>query len=78
MRKFFLTTVAVAAMFASPALAAPPTWTWTGFYVGGNAGYSWGRADGHVTLGGFTADADFPLDGFIGGGQFGYNWRSNN
>jgi outer membrane immunogenic protein len=21
-----------------------PVWTWTGFYVGGNVGYSWGRA----------------------------------
>jgi outer membrane immunogenic protein len=27
-------------------LKAPPVapWSWTGFYIGGNVGYSWGRA----------------------------------
>src|SRR5262245_41574954 len=30
----------------APVLKAPPPaiYNWTGFYVGGNAGYSWGRA----------------------------------
>lgn len=73
---------------------------WTGFYIGGNAGYSWGRAstDGNqtgtqsvsvFTLGGVlvpgstvvTPLAATPLtgranaNGFIGGGQAGYNWQ---
>jgi outer membrane immunogenic protein len=78
MKKIIVSTLAILAMTASPALAAPPAWTWTGFYVGGNAGYSWGKANGQVTLGPFATDVSFPLDGFIGGGQFGYNWRSNN
>ena len=27
----------------APPVAPPPAWTWTGFYVGVNVGYSWGR-----------------------------------
>lgn len=44
----------------------PPAFTWTGFYIGANAGYSFGR---------FTADGRLfnDPDGFIGGGQLGYN-----
>jgi outer membrane immunogenic protein len=74
---------------------------WNGFYIGGNAGYSWGRAstDGNQTgtqsVSEFTAfngviRAGFPVvtplatvpvtgranvDGFVGGGQAGYNWQ---
>ncbi len=54
MKKFIFTIVAIFAIadFASAAdlpiyTKAPPVvpvWTWTGFYVGGNVGYSWGRA----------------------------------
>jgi len=25
--------------------APPPVWSWTGFYIGGNAGYAWGTAN---------------------------------
>ena len=28
----------------APYIVAPPPFSWTGFYVGGNVGYSWGRA----------------------------------
>ena len=39
-----------------PVKAAPlvaPAWSWTGFYWGGNIGYSWGRAQSSLdgTLG---------------------------
>ncbi len=54
---------------APPApFASVPVFTWTGFYVGANAGYSFGR---------FTRDGrlfDDP-DGFSGGGQIGYNYQ---
>jgi outer membrane immunogenic protein len=77
----------------TPALAAPPTpppppapvYNWTGWYVGGNIGYSWGH--GAVTynepaFGGFGLPTSFSgsnhLDGAIGGGQIGYNWQLNN
>ena len=67
-----------------------PVWNWTGFYVGGNVGYSWGKSDTHVDYfnpvtglpiappAGSTTDSKFNLNGAIGGGQFGYNWQSSN
>jgi outer membrane immunogenic protein len=88
-------------MYAKAPAVAVVVYDWTGFYIGGNAGYSWGRekTDGTVTgtqsvsvfrtagpdlLPGFpvvTSLAALPLsgradvNGFIGGGQFGYNWQ---
>jgi outer membrane immunogenic protein len=54
---------------------------WTGFYAGINIGYSWGRtksdytsldpASGNTETNHDTAD----IDGVIGGGQVGYNYR---
>jgi len=75
----------------APAVAA--VYDWTGFYIGTNLGYSWGRGstDGSVTGTRTvavlvappvtTALAPLPLvgradvNGFIGGGQLGYNWQ---
>lgn len=98
-----LATAAFATIAASTAFAAdmaprytkapPPVvevWNWTGFYIGGNAGYSWGRTDTSVTFfdtvtgaaivlppGSFTGSR-FNMDGAIAGGQVGYNWQSSN
>jgi outer membrane immunogenic protein len=72
---------------SGPALAAPPPpiWTWTGFYVGANVGYSWGNSDSTLTLSNAatgavlnSANSNFDLNGIIGGGQLGYNWQRNN
>ncbi len=59
--------------------------TWTGFYLGGNAGYGWGHAD--TDFDPRPDAATFFLlepktlqpdpDGFIGGGQLGYNYQFN-
>lgn len=38
-------SIACAACGVSPGFAAPPPTTWTGFYIGGNGGYSWGSSD---------------------------------
>jgi outer membrane immunogenic protein len=46
-----------------------PVFTWTGFYVGANAGYGWGN----VNANGLANVGD--LDGFVGGGQVGYNYQ---
>jgi outer membrane immunogenic protein len=82
LRKFLLATVATVA-FANiasaadmparmPAKAVPylAVYNWTGFYVGANVGYGWGRD----TAGGSSTN----LNGVIGGGQIGYNWQMNN
>jgi outer membrane immunogenic protein len=67
----------------------PPPFTWTGFYVGVNAGGLWPSGSRSATLfdpaagtdGGFIS-AGFPgglgsqSAGFIGGGQAGYNWQT--
>ncbi|HEY6859364.1 MAG TPA: outer membrane protein [Pseudolabrys sp.] len=61
----------------------PPPYNWTGFYVGGNIGYSWGHTDSTVDtpdLAGspvfFSGFSDsLKPNGIIGGGQIGYNWQ---
>src|SRR5580692_5946668 len=69
-------------------VAPPPPecdYTWTGFYLGGNAGYGWGNADTHfdplpdpVTFGDLEPTTLQPdPSGFIGGGQIGFNWQWN-
>lgn len=97
MRKLFFAGALVAAAVGqasaadlpvkAPVVKAPiiDTWTWTGFYVGGNAGYSWGRWDstnvppstgifpGTGTAFGTTASPH--VDGWVAGGQVGYNWQ---
>ena len=51
--------------------APPPVeiFNWTGFYIGGNIGYSAGRSD----AAGFGST---DLNGVIGGAQIGYNWQA--
>lgn len=45
-----LCSVAILALLdTSAALAAEPMPSWTGFYFGGHAGYSWGSVDGDTT-----------------------------
>jgi outer membrane immunogenic protein len=67
----------------------PPPFTWTGFYVGLNAGAIFTSGSRSATIydpnaavdGGFL-NADFPgglgngQTGFLGGGQAGYNWQT--
>jgi outer membrane immunogenic protein len=61
-----------------------PGYNWTGFYVGGNIGYSWGRSSGTSTLTDSTGVVLFSsvgssnLNGVVGGGQIGYNWQMQN
>ena len=88
MKKQLLATVAVAALVAgtSSAIAAPPVplYNWTGFYAGGNAGYSWGKGAvnyNEAAFGSFgiptSLSGSNTLNGAIGGVQFGYNWQIN-
>jgi outer membrane immunogenic protein len=67
------TTVAHGADLRAPVYKAPPApvevFNWTGFYIGGNIGYSAGRSD----AAGFGST---DLNGVVGGGQIGYNWQA--
>jgi outer membrane immunogenic protein len=83
--KWRLLACAAAVAFSSaPALAqspAAPTFDWSGFYVGANAGLGWGRSVWTDTIGGFFTDvpgrqfSTRPL-GALAGGQVGYNWQA--
>jgi outer membrane immunogenic protein len=59
-------------------------YNWSGFYIGGNIGYSWGRSGTDATLGSTTGTVfgtgfgSADLDGWIGGGQIGFNWQTGN
>jgi outer membrane immunogenic protein len=66
-----------------------PVYSWTGWYVGGNIGGSWGTADNSLSIlqaEGFGSNGIFGLSGtdsnrlrgVIGGVQFGYNWQTPN
>jgi outer membrane immunogenic protein len=71
----------------------PPVISWTGWYGGVNAGYNWGDSAvsstavgtggtslpvtiGLATFGTYNLDPN--RNGFIGGGQVGFNWQFNN
>jgi outer membrane immunogenic protein len=102
MKKFLMTAFAVAAvasgssasaadLAARPYTKAPvlaPVYNWTGFYIGGNAGYSWGKSRTDTTFvntatgavivppAGSVTSGNFSMDGAIAGGQIGYNWQT--
>jgi outer membrane immunogenic protein len=79
----------------APAYKAPPplpVFSWTGWYIGGNAGYGWGSSTnpsimtdpfdslgfaGVVTPSGGNVFPSLTPKGFIGGGQIGYDWQVN-
>jgi outer membrane immunogenic protein len=98
MKKLLLTSIAIAALVTGPATAADlakpvyrrpvvvaaPVYSWTGFYIGGNLGDSWGRSDSDTTLTGlglgrfaFAHSDPLKLHGVIGGAQIGYNWQAS-
>lgn len=81
-----------APVYKAPPPPPVPIFSWTGWYIGGNAGYGWGSsANPRFTadpadlsgVGAFLATGGnvFPNlrpKGFIGGGQIGYDWQVNN
>jgi len=103
MRKIILTAAAALGLISTnadaadlrmPVKAPPPVAaavsTWTGFYIGVNGGYSWGRSrntgafvtsPGGVAIVGGAGTAlgnGFDLNGGLAGGQIGYNWQMSN
>ncbi len=94
----FTTLVAIPSASAADLAARPYTkapvmvevYNWTGFYIGGNAGYSWGRSSTDVSYfntatgapivppAGSILGSSFDMNGGIAGGQLGYNWQTSN
>lgn len=54
-------------------MASPVGMDWSGAYVGAHAGFASGTVDWEVTGGGPSGSYD--LDGWLLGGQIGYNWQ---
>lgn len=99
LKRLLLASTAVAALGSAayaadlPSRRAPapfvavPVFTWTGFYIGGNAGYAFSddnrvRTTGqtaanqvNVDSGARPANVRLDPDGFTGGGQIGYNFQ---
>jgi outer membrane immunogenic protein len=99
--KFVALTVSILALSAASASAADmavkarpmavsPTYDWTGFYIGVNAGGAWGDdpvrynptffpdPTGFGTFLNGIGSPNFHPTGFTGGGQAGYNWQVSN
>jgi outer membrane immunogenic protein len=61
---------------------ALPSFTWTGFYAGAQAGYAWGADESRVYVSGadvtpsvLVGDTEYDTDGFVGGVHAGYNYQ---
>lgn len=79
MAAFGFASVACATGVKAP-VAAPATYNWTGFYVGGYAGWGWGTSEAtdagdQFGVPWYNLGAKFSthLNSFNGGGQIGYN-----
>jgi len=57
---------------AGPVPYIAPYYNWTGFYIGINGGYGWGRSN--WSLGAITT-GNFNMNGAVVGGTIGYNWQ---
>ena len=77
---------------APPPVYVAPVFSWTGFYVGGQLGYAWGKDNGNVysilnetgldtIIGVFdsfsSTQSQLSPSGAIGGAHIGYNWQIN-
>jgi opacity protein-like surface antigen len=62
----------------APPLPIPQVINWTGFYVGGFAGTTWGQWDDHNIGGDPTQRVEPTLAGVMGGGQVGFNYQFAN
>ena len=83
MRKMALSIAAMAAISGSAMaggdiapVAPAPMDSWSGFYLGAQAGYIWGDADTSYNDG--TSSISQNVDGFAGGLYGGYNWLLQN
>jgi outer membrane immunogenic protein len=77
-------SASAADLAARPYTKAPApiaaVYNWTGFYIGADVGYGWGRSTGTLTNAAGLFPVPYSLDpsGVIGGGFVGYNWQVSN
>jgi outer membrane immunogenic protein len=94
MKKFLVAGIAAVAFYSAPALAADmpvkapvykaaaePMFNWSGFYVGGHAGYGWEDVKWeNIGTSGFFSPIGSTFDnspkGALGGVQVGFNWQN--
>jgi outer membrane immunogenic protein len=62
-----------AKVYTKAPVVAAVVWDWTGFYVGGNVGYSWSKWGNS----GLASTSSPSVNGALGGLQAGYNWQLN-
>jgi outer membrane immunogenic protein len=63
-----------------PVVAPPPVFSWSGFYIGGHVGAGWGTIESEIPLDppfGVFPVSSHTVNGFLGGGQAGFNWQVN-
>jgi outer membrane immunogenic protein len=76
---FATSAMAADVIYDTPVETSPVStvsYDWSGFYAGVNAGYGFsGDTDIRGTVDG--GSGSIGIDGFVGGGQIGYNWQSN-
>src|SRR5689334_22382371 len=69
-----LASIAALIALAVPASAEAAPLTWSGCYLGANAGYGWGKEDWTFTINNLDAGNPNP-DGWMGGGQTGCDYQ---
>ncbi|CAB4324823.1 porin family protein [Brucella sp. 6810] len=87
---FASSAMAADAIVAEPAPVAVDTFSWTGGYIGINAGYAGGKFKHPFSVAGLptagmneeggalSGSLDVTSSGFVGGVQAGYNWQLDN
>ncbi len=90
MKRLLLGVIGISALLTSGAAAADiaarpytkapvavaPAMSWTGFYIGAEGGYGWGKDDWRIPTAGNILASRTDISGGTAGGVIGFNWQS--
>ena len=62
-------------VYKAPPAVVPVAYNWTGFYVGGYVGTTWGSTNWTFVVPPAFTRTSPDFDGFVGGGQIGFNYQ---